>query len=183
MSETQRIAAEYVQSLGVVFTQKVTSKACLFPSENLPGELADVSESDLIKLARLTKAKRVSLHDAGSNELLKLCKPAWSFDLAHKLRQRLDCTLIRGKVSQSFDFYRHFERKEALPVTDLLYCVISDASAMDETFESWCSNYGYDSDNISALKTYNACIENGRKLVGIFSPNEINQLRELLQDY
>src|SRR6478752_235815 len=30
---------------------------------------------------------------------------------------------------------------------DVLHCLISDASSVDNTFEEWCADFGYDSDS------------------------------------
>lgn len=41
---------------------------------------------------------------------------------------------------------------------EVLHCLIMDISNIeDHTFESWCADYGFDSDSRSAEKTFNAC--------------------------
>lgn len=40
---------------------------------------------------------------------------------------------------------------------DVLACLLSDAQAVHETFESWCSDLGLDSDSRKALATYEQC--------------------------
>lgn len=40
---------------------------------------------------------------------------------------------------------------------DVLYCVCSDARAADDSFEGWCSEFGYETDSRKAEKTYKAC--------------------------
>jgi hypothetical protein len=39
-------------------------------------------------------------------------------------------------------------------VADVLGCVMDDASGADELFESWCGEYGYDTDSRKAERTY-----------------------------
>lgn len=68
-------------------------------------------------------------------------------------------------------------------VSDVLHSLIMDASAADENFHDWCSNYGYSDDSIKAMNTYKACLEIAVALRKHFSPDTIRQVRELLQDY
>ena len=65
----------------------------------------------------------------------------------------------------------------------VLYGLILDASANDESFTDWCDNYGYDSDSIKAQGIYNACIDNAKKLNEVFSRNQLDKISELLEDY
>lgn len=65
----------------------------------------------------------------------------------------------------------------------VLYGLILDASANDESFPGWCDNYGYDADSLKALNIYNACIENAKKLHSVFTREQIEHLQELLEDY
>lgn len=51
----------------------------------------------------------------------------------------------------------------------VLACLLSDGGAVDETFDEWCANLGYDEDSRKALKTFKACQRAGknvRKLLG-----------------
>lgn len=86
----------------------------------------------------------------------------------------------------SFDYYTGIgHRKNDRPVKpdpiDLLYSLVSDASACDESFDDWCSNYGYDTDSRKALDTYLKCQENALKLrkMGF----NLSDLQTLFQDY
>jgi hypothetical protein len=38
----------------------------------------------------------------------------------------------------------------APPLADILYSLLLDSEAADESFEDWCANFGYDSDSIAA---------------------------------
>lgn len=64
---------------------------------------------------------------------------------------------------------------------DVLYCLISDAEAMEMGFEDWCDNFGYSTDSMKAMDTYRTCQKNGFKLkkAGI----NIEAERDRLQDY
>jgi hypothetical protein len=71
----------------------------------------------------------------------------------------------------------------APPIADILYSLLMDGDAADETFDDWCSNYGYDTDSRSAEATYNACRDTGRQLQRMFTRAELSALREAFQDY
>lgn len=78
----------------------------------------------------------------------------------------------------------HLEPAAQPTAASVLYCVLSDAEAIDyPTFEEWAGTYGYDVDSRSAEKIYRACVESGLKLRRIFGDAGIAELRELLQDY
>lgn len=66
---------------------------------------------------------------------------------------------------------------------DVLCSLILDSSAAEQTFESWCSDFGYDTDSRKALNTYEACQQNTDKLRRIFTHAQIEALRDALQDY
>jgi hypothetical protein len=73
------------------------------------------------------------------------------------------------------------------PVTpcaaDVLYSLCLDAEAESESFQNWCDNFGYDSDSISALNTYQACERIARDLYRVFDRKTLAKFREVLQDY
>lgn len=67
--------------------------------------------------------------------------------------------------------------KEYMPSSyDILACL----SLLDEdTFEDFCSSFGYDTDSIKAEKTYQACIEQDRQLRKLFSDSQLELLAEI----
>lgn len=81
----------------------------------------------------------------------------------------------------------HAWQKTAAPVAphpaDLLYSLINDKSAAEQTFANWCSDFGYDQDSRKALQTYEACQENTDKFHRVFTRAQIEALAEALQDY
>lgn len=66
---------------------------------------------------------------------------------------------------------------------DVMYAILSDGDALNDNFADWCANYGYDDDSISALNTYNQCCKIGKDLKSLFSNDELEIMREALQDY
>lgn len=69
------------------------------------------------------------------------------------------------------------------PIAGLLHSLILDGSACDESFSSWCDNFGYDVDSRKALATYEACQQGFDKVRKVFTGAQIEHIRELLQDY
>ena len=66
-------------------------------------------------------------------------------------------------------------------LADLVHCLLLDSSASDQSFDGWCSDFGYDTDSRKALDTYLACQKAGSDLRSIGA--NIEQLQDLLQDY
>jgi hypothetical protein len=75
--------------------------------------------------------------------------------------------------------------KATKPVTpkfdSILACLVQDAVGSSQTFDDWCSDYGYDTDSRKALEIYMACQEIAKKLRLARVPVEAEA--ERLQDY
>lgn len=65
----------------------------------------------------------------------------------------------------------------------VLFCLLSDAEASDYSFDDWCDMLGHSDDSLSALNIYKECCKIGKSLLKVFSRDQIEQLREMLQDY
>jgi hypothetical protein len=61
---------------------------------------------------------------------------------------------------------------------DLLSCIRLDSSAEGQSFAQWCSEFGYDGDSIKALNTYNACLDNAKKLRQALGNETFKELME-----
>lgn len=59
--------------------------------------------------------------------------------------------------------------------------LLDDVSGID--FDEFCCEFGYNSDSIKSLKTYEACQRETKALHNMFDSDEIDMLRELLEDY
>ena len=68
-------------------------------------------------------------------------------------------------------------------VADILYSLLSDASAEQRNFHEWCSDHGYSTDSISALNTYRACLDTAAALRKCFSYELLAELNTLLAEY
>lgn len=65
----------------------------------------------------------------------------------------------------------------------VLHSLLLDTDCGADTFEDFCSNLGYDEDSRKAHDTYLACQKLGTQLRKVFTREQIEKLRELLQDY
>jgi len=75
-------------------------------------------------------------------------------------------------------------RKPITPTAaGVLYCLLSDAEAVDQSFTDWAGDLGYDTDSRKALETYEACCKIGQSLRTVFTHSQREELRILLQDY
>ena len=66
---------------------------------------------------------------------------------------------------------------------DILYGLLLDSAAADQSFNDWCSEGCYSNDSLKALNTYQQCCAITKELRKIFTRDQITELRELLQDY
>lgn len=66
---------------------------------------------------------------------------------------------------------------------DVFYNILQDGDAYAMSFEEWADNYGYDTDSRKAEATYRECAAIGRALNAGLSPEAVDGLRELFQDY
>jgi hypothetical protein len=63
-------------------------------------------------------------------------------------------------------------------VADVLDCILSDSTACEQSFEEWCSEFGYDSDSRKAHAVYLASQQNGDKLRKLLGLKLIDELRQ-----
>lgn len=122
-------------------------------------------------------------------------KPTQVTNLSSKYKQELkkvglqDClTPIKEAFSLGSIYSKqHYSENScyAVPPTQasVLYSLLSDADCGDNTFSDFCSEFGYDEDSRKALEIYLACQENSKQLKEVFTPSQIETLRELLEDY
>ena len=88
-----------------------------------------------------------------------------------------------------FDYFTGLGRRQGLKspkppkVADVLYSLLSDASAEQRNFYEWCSDYGYSLDSISALNAYRAHLDTAHALHKCFSDELLAELRDLLAEY
>ncbi len=59
---------------------------------------------------------------------------------------------------------------------DLISCLVLDSRGVGQSFESWCSDYGYDTDSRKAFSIYEDCQENATKLRQAVGNDLFNEL-------
>ncbi len=124
---------------------------------------------------RVTISSKAGFHFFDYFTGLGLRTPIPAMHLAHNPPRK--GTLAYEQLEKAY-------RKPNKPkVADVLHSLILEASAADENFDDWCDNLGMSSDSIKALNTYKACLDTARALRKHFSPDTLQQVRELLQDY
>ena len=88
-----------------------------------------------------------------------------------------------------FDYFTGLGRRQGRnkpkppKVADVLYSLLTDASAEQRNFHEWCSDYGHSLDSISALNTYRSCLDTAHALRKCFSYELLAELRDLLAEY
>ena len=88
-----------------------------------------------------------------------------------------------------FDYFTGLGRRQGLKspkppkVADVLYSLLSDASAEQRNFHEWCSDYGHSLDSINALNAYRACLDTAAALRKCFSYELLAELQDLLAEY
>lgn len=88
----------------------------------------------------------------------------------------------QGKRAQ-FRFYGGGASKTPT-ASDLVWAVAVDSTALTESFNDWCYEYGYDTDSIKARSTYKACQRNGERLIKLIGNKDIfSQLVESAREY
>lgn len=66
---------------------------------------------------------------------------------------------------------------------DVLNCLLSDASCVEDGFADWCGNMDMDTDSRKALNMFRACKRTAASLARLFTASELADLRELFEGY
>lgn len=97
---------------------------------------------------------------------------------AHSLRN------VSKRMLAWEDHYKRFPDKVVRPhAAGVLHSLLWDSDASEQSFASWCSDLGYDTDSRKALVMYEACQVNADKLCRVFDRDARAALREALQEY
>jgi hypothetical protein len=74
-------------------------------------------------------------------------------------------------------------RAVAPQAADVLYSLLLDSSAASQSFESWASEFGYDTDSRKAEATYRACQQNADKLARVLDATTRAEPARILEDF
>lgn len=97
--------------------------------------------------------------------------------IALETEKGMEATLMGGAVRAS--------RKPILPnLADVIHSMASDSDVIDHpTFESWASDFGYDTDSRKGEAVYRACLELALKMRAGFGDAGLERLRAAAHDY
>ncbi len=88
----------------------------------------------------------------------------------------------KGRHLISLD-WKQPDKPQKPSAASVLYSLLLDGEACSMSFADWCDNFGYDTDSIKALNTYQQCERIGASLRKLFDRETQEQLRKLLEDY
>jgi hypothetical protein len=92
---------------------------------------------------------------------------------------------FRARIFESHGMITSDRKTPLLPAAhDVIHSLLLDSDVIDHpTFETWASEFGYDSDSRSAEKTYRACLEIALKLRNGVGESVLAELRSASEDY
>ena len=91
-------------------------------------------------------------------------------NLIHHIRREANFQFMNNGKSDTIHY----------PVAPTAYDVLACLTKNDpDTFENFCSEFGYDEDSRKAEKIYNAVVEEWRNVCALFTDEEIEQLQEI----
>ncbi len=88
------------------------------------------------------------------------------------------CVLRRGGRQMTVPFSQGAAHVGPPELKSVLDCLASDASgvANAQSFEDWCSEYGYDTDSRKAEGVYKACVQSAKKLKNLLGEEAYEEL-------
>ena len=101
----------------------------------------------------------------------------WQEDLRKFFKEGERCTFSGSKAIA----VRKYTKATPPQLADVLFSLLMDLLACDQSFNNWCWDCGYDTDSRKALETYLTCQESGAKLRAIGA--KFDELHEVLQDW
>jgi hypothetical protein len=105
--------------------------------------------------------------------------PDWALD-----NYSFEVTISRNGNEATFDFFMGQGTDGTPKLENVLECLVSDYQSYKSTasFIEWADEYGFDSDSIKALNTYNLVKENAIKLDTLLTGIEVDALQETLEE-
>jgi hypothetical protein len=95
-------------------------------------------------------------------------------------------TVTHNKKRYSFDFWGSMMNPEIANEQEnvfAFYCSLSDAISAKESFEEFCSNFGYNEDSRTAERIYKACEKTLSKVERVFSCDIYDLINEISETY
>lgn len=95
-------------------------------------------------------------------------------------------TVTNNKKSFSFDFWGSIVNPEISNDQEnvfALHCALSDGLSAKDSFENFCSEFGYDEDSRNAERIYRACEKSLKKIERVFDCDLYDLINEIQEDY
>ena len=89
------------------------------------------------------------------------------------------CTFTWLGKSFSIQYSMGSAHKKSPNIEDVFNCILLDVSALDQSFEDWASDFGYDSDSRKAYAIWEACRENAKKLKDFLGNKDFQEALQL----
>lgn len=101
--------------------------------------------------------------------------PIWAEDGKHGIKYAI--TLKNSRYSYTFDYWGSIVEKTREAIKPTAYDVLACLDVLySDTFDDFCSDFGYDTDSIKAEKIYKSMQEQDRALRKLFTMDEIDLL-------
>lgn len=108
-------------------------------------------------------------------------------NLFETLKRKPNAKMLPGYEHVKLSLYTKLSFRQKLTPTlrDVVHSLLLDgeASFSGESFEDWCSTFGYDTDSRKAEETWRACVKTGSDMRKALSMDEIRELQEAFSDY
>ena len=93
-------------------------------------------------------------------------------------------SIIRGSGAVISGWYSQGSAHKAPPtLQDVISCLLMDTSDIEQDFEDWASDLGFDPDSRKAEKMFKACQKTGEDLERMFGVQELEDMRTMFEDY
>lgn len=130
----------------------------------------------------LIRGNRKYTFDFGNSVINSGIVHAWGIDAPQFLHNNVNCIashyLKNKHIRNTWDFDKfNILEKRTKPSS---YAILACLTTYDpDTFENFCSDFGYDTDSKKAEKTYNAVLDEWKNIQELFTDKEIEQLSEI----
>jgi len=92
-------------------------------------------------------------------------------------------TLKNNNKQFTLDYYMGLGITRPPQVSDVLYSLLMDSDAENMSLSEFCNEFGYDEYSLEGKKIYNLCLKNARGLNKLFTSDEIENFKTLLENY
>ncbi len=87
------------------------------------------------------------------------------------------------KGTLAYEHWQSLNMRPARPKnSDVMYSILSDIQAANQSFNDWCSDYGFDNDSMKAFKTYQTCCEYAVFVRKAFTAEQIQQMQKAFEE-